>query len=135
MKRSIILKLISIITISLIHLPSQKFSIPYGMGVFMTLTERISELEFSSDFFLNLLFVVGLVLIFRRNKWTLLVAYFLMIIPLIFYIMNVSKFEFGALFWIPLSLFIITSILVVKRAFKNQDSNDNDFILIKSKKQ
>ena len=127
--------MISLIAISFVHLTSQKFSIPYGMGVLMTLTERVSELEFSSDFFLNLSFVAGLILVFRRNKWTLLFSYFLMIVPLLFYIMNVSKYKYGILFWIPLFLFIVSMILVLREVFKNQDSNRDYFILIKSKKK
>lgn len=117
-KRSIILKIVSVLTVFFIHLPSQKFSIPYGMGVLFTLTERISELQFTSDFFINSMFIFGLLILFSKKKWLILGGYILLITPLLFYIANVSKYNFGIFFWIPLALFLVISTIVVFQNFK-----------------
>lgn len=114
------LKITSILAISFIQLPSQKFSLPFGIGIFLTIFERISEFDISSDLLLSLLFILGLILLFFRNKWGILTGYVLLIFPLYFYIKNLSHQKFEMSFWIPLLIFITTSITVCFYKFKKK---------------
>lgn len=103
------LKLLSIILILFTHLPSQKFSIPYGMSILTTLSERINELDFSLDLILSFIFISGIVCIFMKNKWLNLFGFIFLVIPLISFSWGkpLENFEFS--FWGPLFLFILLS--------------------------
>lgn len=121
-KKIIVLKIISILAIVFIHLPSQKISIPYGMGIVFTITERLSELDFSYDLYLSFLFVLGLCLIFFKSKWVNLGGYLSMTIPLIVFITNISSKRFGTLFWIPSLIYLSLLVVVLYMKFSKVNS-------------
>lgn len=112
-KKYIFFKIISLIALLVINFPGQTISITYGMGILFTIIERISELDFSSDFFLSLLGIFGFILIFFRKKTLVLIGYIFAVIPLIFYIFHAALSKLDYTFWIPLLVFLTLSIYVV----------------------
>tara|TARA_B100001059_G_C17670717_1_gene494376 strand:+ start:334 stop:738 length:405 start_codon:yes stop_codon:yes gene_type:complete len=122
-KKSIILKVVSVIAILFIHIPSEKIPLPYGMGIFLTITERISEFDISTDLFLSLGCIIGLILLFMKHKWLVLLGYVLMITPLVLFVYNVSKYQSNLLFWIPLFLFMGLASLVLFQEFQKGEQD------------
>ncbi|MFY0631965.1 MAG: hypothetical protein JXR05_16510 [Flavobacteriaceae bacterium] len=117
-KKILILKTISLIALLVITFSGQTFSVTYGMGILFTITERVSELDFSSDFFLNLLCIIGIVLIFFRKKAFILTGYVFATVPLIFYIVYATFSKLDYTFWIPLLGFLILSTYVIFLEFQ-----------------
>jgi len=122
MSRRIIitLKIISILALSVIHLPSDKISFAFGLSVLFTLIERISEFNLSPDLWLSLSFLLGMFMVFNKRKWLLLLGYSMMTIPFTFFITGKQLFRAGYLFWIPLFVFLIIAIFILVKAFREK---------------
>lgn len=122
MKKIVIIlaKILSVIAISLVSLPSQKISLSYGFSILATIIERLSELDFASDLFLSLLFIAGIVFIFLKNKWFNLFGFIFMIIPLLIFSWGKPLGNFKFLFWAPLFLYISLSSYIIINKMKTE---------------
>jgi len=113
------LKIISVVAFCLIHLPTQKFSIPLGLICVAVLLE-IRELVqvFTWDVFFVLLIFAAIIHVFHRNKLVFLLAYLVLIFVLLISISYNQSKNFDYLFWIPLVVFVVTFLLGVYYKFK-----------------
>ncbi len=110
-----ILKIVSVIALLSIVVPSKKFDIPYGLLLFLEPLERINEHDVSTDLIVQILGILGLFLIFLKNKMASILGYILAIIPLLTILLNIRPPHFSLLFWISLIIFMICSFIVFKQ--------------------
>lgn len=119
-KRIFFIKVISIIALLSISLPSQKFNMPYSLAIFLTLSERIIESDLSYDLLMSLVAVIGMVLVFNKSRIITAFGYLLSIILLCISIIYLSNRKFDLYFWIPLAIFISCVVIVFVNPFKNK---------------
>lgn len=119
-KKIIFIKVISIIALLSISLPSQKFNMPYSLAIFLTLSERIIESDLSYDLLMSLVAVIGMVLVFSKSRIITAFGYLLSIILLCISIIYLSNRKFDLYFWIPLAIFISCVVIVFVNPFKNK---------------
>lgn len=112
-------KIISLLCLFLIFIPSDKFSLPYIVFVLALLIGNISNLIFSSDVFFSLISIIGFIMIFIKKKYVTLAGYLLASLnfSILIYYVDFNKLDFW--FWIPLLLFIVTSVYVIVLKFNN----------------
>lgn len=112
-------KIISLLCLFLIFIPSDKFSLPYIVFVLALLIGNISNLIFSSDVFFSLISIIGFIMIFIKKKYVTLAGYLLASLnfSILIYHVDFNKLDFW--FWIPLLLFIVTSVYVIVLKFNN----------------
>ena len=112
-------KIISLLCLFLIFIPSDKFSLPYIVFVLALLIGNISNLIFSSDLFFSLISIIGFIMIFIKKKYVTLAGYLLASLnfSILIYYVDFNKLDFW--FWIPLLLFIVTSVYVIVLKFNN----------------
>lgn len=101
------IKLITLLSLSLIFIPVDKFSLPYLVLIFLDLT----------DSFYNFLCVLGFILFFNKSKFISLCGYLLAssLLPVfLFYKMG----NLDIWFWLPLIVYFLSSIYLIYQYFK-----------------
>ena len=113
----IILKVVSILAISFVHLPSQKLSIPYAMSIVFVFSERVADVDFASDFFLSLLFLIGIVFLFLKSRWVNIVGFILIVLPLLFFVIGTPLKRFNTFFWLPFFIYLVSAFIIIYKSF------------------
>ena len=108
-----IFKVLSILSILIIHIPQKKVSFPYGIALIITFVDSLSKLDFQFDLFLSFSFVLSIFMIFNKKKLLLTIGYSLMLIPFIIACFYGQYDGFFLLFWIPLTTLLLSVIMVI----------------------
>jgi hypothetical protein len=116
-KKLFFIKIISLLSLCLVFIPSDKFSSPYIIYVLALLIGNLSNLVFSSDLFFSLICIIGFIMMFNKRKYVVLIGYLLapLLIPIL---LNTRINRVNIWVWLPIMIFIISAGYVIYLEFK-----------------